>query len=220
MTEYDYTKTPCAIDRLTQEIQTSSIIIALDHINLLDSALSIFFKDTLSDNDKSTLDTIVTNHNGQPLPENQITQVQTQFEAKDKTLKLFCAEADVQEDSTATVLVKIPGTPGSDGRYIASAEAFFDVPTPGDKVLGAWFVDHDNIAGGGVDSIVGSYTDDAADTANQGWYLPPVRGTLKAETVGYYGFAPSGFYIKVVAKKGGGLITGKFYVNFEWAVGQ
>ena len=77
MTEYDYTKSPCAVDRLTQEIQTSSIITALDHINLLGSALSIFFKDALSEGDVTTLDTLVTNHGGQPLPQNTPTLVQT-----------------------------------------------------------------------------------------------------------------------------------------------
>lgn len=71
MTEYDYIKSPCSVDRLTQEIQQSSIIIALDHINLLGSTLSIFFKSDLPASDKSTLDTLVSNHNGIPLPNNQ-----------------------------------------------------------------------------------------------------------------------------------------------------
>lgn len=67
MTEYDYTKTPCAIDRLTKEIQTSIISTTLDHINLFGTALSIFFVSDLSVGDKTLLDTIVTNHNGIPL---------------------------------------------------------------------------------------------------------------------------------------------------------
>jgi hypothetical protein len=218
MSQYNYTKTPCSIDRLTQEIQKSSIVTALDHIDLNGSDLSIFFKSDLSNADKTTLDTLVVAHDGTPLPDNKIIQVQTQFEVANKTLKLFCAEADVQSDSTATILVAIPGTPGSgDGRYINSGEAFFDVSTAGDKIIGVWFVDHDNLLGGGVDAVVGSYTDDVASSINQGWYLPPVRGTVKAETIGYYGFAPSGFYIKIVGKKANGIVTGKLYVNMEWA---
>jgi len=148
-----------------------------------------------------------------------LTSVTTQFEIPNKTLKLFCGEGDVQSDSTATILMLVPGTPGSGkGRFINSGEAFFDAPTAGDKILGVWFVDHDNILGGGVDAVIGSYTDDAAPLANQGWYLPPVRGTLKAETIGYYGFAPSGFYMKIVAKKANGITTGKLFINIEWAI--
>lgn len=67
MTEYDYTKTPCAVDRLQQEIQISNIATVLDHVNLLDDQLAIFFVSTLSVGDKTTLDTIVTNHSGIPL---------------------------------------------------------------------------------------------------------------------------------------------------------
>lgn len=147
------------------------------------------------------------------------TLVTTQFEAKNKTLKLFCAEADVDESGIATILALVPGTPGSgDGRWINAGEAFFDVPTAGDKITGVWFIDHDNLLGNGIDFIVGSYTDDAASSQNQGWYLPPVRGTVKAETIGFYGFVPSGFYLKIVGKKGNNLTTGKFYVNLEWAI--
>lgn len=67
MTEYDYTITPCAVDRLTQEIQLSSIVSSLSHINLFGTAVSIFFVSDLSANEKTTLDTIVANHTGIPL---------------------------------------------------------------------------------------------------------------------------------------------------------
>lgn len=70
--EYDYTKGPIAIDRLTQEIQQSSIVTALDYITVLGTdQLSIFFKASLSDPDKTTLDGIVAAHSGVPLPQNQ-----------------------------------------------------------------------------------------------------------------------------------------------------
>lgn len=65
---YSYTKSPISLDRLAQEIQTSSIVTALDHMNYFGSALDIFFKAVLSDDDKSILDGIVTNHGGTPLP--------------------------------------------------------------------------------------------------------------------------------------------------------
>jgi hypothetical protein len=145
--------------------------------------------------------------------------VTTQFEQKQYTLQLACASANVGEDGTVTILMKIPGTPGgTDGRYINAGEAFFDSVHAGDKILGTWFVDHDNILGGGVDVVVGSYTDDAASSENQGWYISPVRGFVKAETVGFYGFAPAGFYVKIVGKKGGGITSGTLYLNMEWAI--
>jgi hypothetical protein len=77
LVEYDYTKTPCAIDRLQQEIQTSNIATALDHVSLLDTALSIFFVSILSDADKATLDTLVTNHSGIGLATDFIKVVST-----------------------------------------------------------------------------------------------------------------------------------------------
>lgn len=75
MSQYDYTKTPCSIDRLTLEIQQSAIITALDHISLLGDSVSIFFKAALSSGDESVLNTIISAHDGTPLPENSTTNV-------------------------------------------------------------------------------------------------------------------------------------------------
>lgn len=63
------------IDRLTLEIQQSAIVIALDYINKNDGTqiCTIVFKDPLSPGDETILDTIVANHNGEPLP-NDIPQ--------------------------------------------------------------------------------------------------------------------------------------------------
>lgn len=75
MTEYDYTKSPVAVDKLTIEIGTSAIVTALDHINLFGSALSIFFKADLSTDDKTILDALVAAHDGIPLVENIVQNV-------------------------------------------------------------------------------------------------------------------------------------------------
>src|ERR1035437_9405891 len=150
------------------------------------------------------------------------SQVMTQFEKRDKTLKLVCACGVVQSDGTVVAYLKVPGTPNPtgdttlEGRWISSGVAFFDTQTPGDIVTGVRFVDHDNIPGQGIDFAVGSYTDDYAPSENQGWYVPPVRGQIDAETIGGYGFAAAGFYVMVTAKKGGGITAGTLYVNFEW----
>jgi len=144
-------------------------------------------------------------------------EVVTQFEKRDKTLKLAHGEATVDsETGLATVLIKIPGTPNSgDGRWISCGIGFFDVHTPGDKVLGVYFTDEDNLLGYGAGTVIGSYTDDDAAEENRGWAVPP-SGWLKAEAVGGYGFGPSGFYIKVIGKKAGESPSGKFYINMEW----
>jgi len=75
MTTYEYTKTPVDIDRLTLEIQQSSITIALDNITLLGSEVTIAFKADISNDEKTTLDTIVANHSGEPMPDDYVSKV-------------------------------------------------------------------------------------------------------------------------------------------------
>lgn len=58
----------CDPERLSKEIQESSIVIALDSITDTEDIINIVFKDILSDTDKQTLDNIVSNHSGEPLP--------------------------------------------------------------------------------------------------------------------------------------------------------
>lgn len=59
-----------ASDRLTLEIQHSVIVTALDHIDTADDACAVFFKEALSAEDKTTLDSIVATHSGEPLSQN------------------------------------------------------------------------------------------------------------------------------------------------------
>lgn len=75
MTTYEYTKTPVDIDRLTLEIQQSSITIALDNITLLGSEVTIAFKVAISNDEKTTLDTVVANHSGEPMPDDHVSKV-------------------------------------------------------------------------------------------------------------------------------------------------
>jgi len=57
-----------ASDRLSQEISSSNIVIALNYINTSGDSCYINFKDILSDVDKSTLDYLISIHTGQELP--------------------------------------------------------------------------------------------------------------------------------------------------------
>jgi len=67
-----------ASDRLSQQIQQSAIVTALDYIttNDLTSDCAIVFKDALSVGDQAILDTIIADHNGEPLPQNVPAPVQ------------------------------------------------------------------------------------------------------------------------------------------------
>lgn len=69
-------------DRLIAEITKSAITVALDCINTDPSYVFIIFKDVLSVADRSTLDAIVVNHSGEPLPSApQIVKAQILTEA-------------------------------------------------------------------------------------------------------------------------------------------
>jgi hypothetical protein len=57
------------LGRLTDDIQQSAIVTALDYINTSVDHCDIWFKDILSNDNSSTLSLIVTNHSGAPLPE-------------------------------------------------------------------------------------------------------------------------------------------------------
>lgn len=227
LTQYSFTQQVDYSTMLSNQIQQSSISTTLDHIDTSGSgttmAISVWFKDVLSDVDVTTLNSIMFAYTNPTPTLSSSNLVTTQFELRDKTLKLANVSGAVQSDGTVVVYLLIPGTanPTGDitqaGRWISSGTAFFDIATPGDLITSVRFVDHDNIIGQGVDFIVGSYTDDSAPSANQGWYIPPSKGQLTAEAIGGYGFAPAGFYIMITAKKGNGLVTGTLYVNIEWA---
>lgn len=62
--------------RLTSEIQTSSIVTALDYIGTADDSCSIWFKAELSVEDEATLDAIVSSHSGEFLDVSPPTKVQ------------------------------------------------------------------------------------------------------------------------------------------------
>jgi hypothetical protein len=63
----DFPNGKVATDRLTEEIQESTIITALDYITVYGDDCDIWFKDALSAGDQTTLDGIVAAHSGEPL---------------------------------------------------------------------------------------------------------------------------------------------------------
>jgi hypothetical protein len=57
--------------RLSNEIRASSISIALDYINTSGDDCDIWFKDVLDTGNQTTLNTVVANHSGEPIPNNE-----------------------------------------------------------------------------------------------------------------------------------------------------
>jgi len=75
MSLYEYIKEVYNADRLIQEIRLSSITIAFDYLTGNGSALDLYFKTDLSDPEKTTLDAIVANHSGEPMPDDYVANV-------------------------------------------------------------------------------------------------------------------------------------------------
>ena len=82
----DFKNNKVAIDSLEKEIRDSSIIIALDHIEAESDHVNIYFKAELSDDEETTLNTIVANHEGEPIKEAIIQDVNIITENK-KTIE-------------------------------------------------------------------------------------------------------------------------------------
>lgn len=145
-------------------------------------------------------------------------RVITAFEEKDKTLKLVSISGEVDQNGQVVLYLKIPGMFNSgEGRYISEGMAWFSQPTYGDKIVGIYFADQDDLLGYGIGTIVGSYTEDEMTDDNKGWYIPQPRNFIECETIGFYGFAPAGFYIKIIAQSGNGYQAGKkVYLNLTW----
>ena len=72
----DFPNEKVSSDLLTQQIQTSSIVTALDYLNTSPTECDIYFKDALSAGDETILNNIVANHSGISPPNKNIQPVQ------------------------------------------------------------------------------------------------------------------------------------------------
>ena len=118
----------------------------------------------------------------------------------------------------AILLVKVPGTPGVDRRWLDSGTGWFDHPAAGDFCR-VDFVDHDNILGGGVDTLLETLYDPEIDDGDKGWWMPPgspltIRGFDRLMDI------PSGMYIRILGTKGNagdvGFVEDTMRVNIYW----
>ena len=78
-TTYSFTLSQCNLDQLTLIIRASAIVTALDSLSMTGTALSVLFKDILSNDDQSALSAIVGSYVYQaPTPFIQSVAVQSQ----------------------------------------------------------------------------------------------------------------------------------------------
>jgi hypothetical protein len=144
------------------------------------------------------------------------SEVVTQFEKNDKSLKLVSDYGEINlQTGQCVLLLRVPGIPGQGKRFVASGMAWFENPELLDRVM-VYISDEDNLLGQGAGIIIGSYTDDEAEESKRGWFIPPGRGYADAQAIGGYGELPSGFYLKIIGIKQTPAIGGKFFCNIEW----
>ena len=207
---------------LHKQIKDSAIESPLDRVDSDADNLTVHFTSDLSAGDETLLDGVVAAHDGEALPLAP-QEVVTQREKPDKILKMASCEAEVQGDSTATADLKVPGTfngvdgdAGCSGRWIDAGTAWISNVAPGDRVCEVSVVDKDNLLGYGANTVIKTYHDDEVAEAEKGWYLNNNQGMVQVDAMGGYGFLPSGLYLRIKAKKAGGVTTGTLYVNLKW----
>jgi len=146
------------------------------------------------------------------------TEVTTQKEKDNITLKLASKSVNVDtETGEALIEIKVPGIyANSEGRYLESGEAWFDVHHTGDKIVAVEIVDKDNILGYGAGVVVKKYHDDEADASEQGWRMNPNSPSIKVEALGGYGFAPGELYMRIKGQKSTGNYSGVMSINIKW----
>lgn len=222
MAMYEYSK-DINPDQLAREIRQSSIITALDYIETQDLVVKIHMKAELSVQDEATLDDLVDDHiKGQTLP---TAVVKTKQELLQTNPKYSCLSGTTDSSGYLELLYKIPGTfdglngypetgEPSSGRYIYFAEAKFLSPTLGDMVTDMVAIDHDNILGAGVDTVLGGYIDQEVDSQNRGIYLNDSLWTRISVTQGPR-FIPSGMYIRIKFQKATA-VSDTVFINFFW----
>ena len=165
------------LGRLTQEIQVSAIVTALDHIDGSDSGCDIWFKAALDTADEALLSSIVADHSGEPLtpplPVQPVRSIDT--EGLDPDTALSCTEG-------LDFVVKA----GQD-----MTEENFSFPYSIDVVAARYVIDDTN--GGGqqgdkVDVFGIPPTDPDIDAAVQavvaGQAVVPVSGSMFSDQVG------------------------------------
>lgn len=150
-----------------------------------------------------------------------LTEVLTQKEKGDVRTNVARAESTL-EDGQAEITVRVPGVfdgidpDVSSGRFIEGGEAFFDSAEIGDVVSKIEVKDNQNILGYGAGFVIATYHDKDVDEANQGWYIPKIKGYIEINAMAMFGFIPAGMDLVMTATRLDTNSTGIFFTNIKW----
>lgn len=178
LTQYNFTQQVDYSTALTEKINQSSIVTALDHIETVGAGptmnVDVWFKDVLSGDDETTLNSLMSGYTNPPVP-TPSNVVTTQYELNDKDLKLAKTAAAVDpETGIATFRIRVPGDFGTGaGRYIAGGYGITEDYERDDYSI-IYGSDDDRI----LCSLLGLPTDGSGDTIIQGMGVLP--GPLSA----------------------------------------
>ena len=186
---YSFTKAINA-DRLTKEIQQSSIVAALDHISTTGTALDIYFKAELSTGDSSTLSALVSSHVNTPLeivlpPQDVVITKDKPFkDAGGFRLRIKGVAGTAAKNSTSSIDYLVP-----EERFINGVSLLLKNHVWGDHVK-FQVVDKDNVMGYGAGLVL--------DTFGDQWYVNDEKQDQDDVTAEYPARIPAGLYIRLV----------------------
>jgi len=188
MSQYSFVKA-ANTDRLTQEIQQSSIVTALDYISTVGTALSVFFKAALSASDEITLSALVSSHVDAPLiftvpPQDVVITGDKPFRDTSGFRARFKGYSGVATKTTTTNIdFQIPAE-----RYINGATIQVV-----NQVMGDYF-SFQIVDIAGLYSTAGTVLDMFAER----WYLDPLRCNQGEVVAEYPARIYPGLYIRII----------------------
>jgi hypothetical protein len=189
---YDYTISPFSADSLALSIQQSAIVTAFDHITALGSAVSIFFKASISDGDKTILDAIVAAHTGAPLPQNQTQNVAVQAVAP------FGSKTVVVDGATKKLFARNCGAQFNVG--VGTTVCTYTIPFPWVKMIGIEIINSEALDTATLkvlDTVGGTYTGVANYVLNQFAWVMNLPKDFYARTAAFDADLRSGMQIQI-----------------------
>lgn len=185
ITKYAFQK-EMDIPSLVIQIQASTIVTVLDHIDITESECDIWFKDVLSDDDSATLTDVVNNYAYVAPPANPPTKVIQILGADTLSLSPFGALINPSANTVTNCDVVIPTSVVLKGGILFSQNS----------AMGDWIsisvIDKDNVVGAGGTSdnptILATYI--------TSWYIMP-NIENRVEDISISESLPAGLYMRV-----------------------
>jgi len=182
LTKYPFQKA-MDIPSLQSQIQASSIVTVLDHIDVTGDETDVWFKDALSAADQDTLTTVVNNYTLVAPPAAPPTKVVQILGADSVSIcpfgTMFAAPAN--QTTTSDLAIAAPV-------YLKGGIMYSTPGNVGDT-LTVQIVDKDNITGAGANAILATYVNN--------WYVIP-EDTNAVEDVSLSQPMPAGLYIRFI----------------------